>query len=399
MVKVIGVQFQKNGKLYHFDANGFDAQPGDYVIVDTSRGLDLGEVIIGTRELNEESAQAPLKKTIRIATEQDIQHSLDNRNKEKEAYSICQKKINEHKLEMKLVSVEYSFDNSKILFFFTANGRVDFRSLVKDLASVFKMRIELRQIGVRDEAKMLGGLGPCGRPICCGSFLDQFQPVSIKMAKEQNLSLNPTKISGVCGRLMCCLKYEQDHYEQTRKRMPKIGKEVSTPDGNGPVTDLNIVKETVFVRLTNGDTSEIKEYPLEEISKIQEDRASQEPVKKTQEKEVKSGGKKDKSFCRNENKDDNAKKQTTENKEDPEKALSQPEKGRERNNSLTRKGALGQPVRRENPNRNTPPKENDSVPQAAPQEKTNQKAEGVSEEKSNWADALQKAMQAINRDE
>ena len=262
----MGVQFQKNGKMYYFDANGIEAQNGTFVIVDTVRGLDLGEVVLSPREMPALQEAESLKKVIRIATEQDIQHGRDNRIKEKEAFEICQKKIAEHKLEMKLVSVEYSFDGSKILFYFTANGRVDFRSLVKDLASVFKMRIELRQIGVRDEAKMLGGLGPCGRPICCGSFLSQFQPVSIKMAKEQNLSLNPTKISGVCGRLMCCLKYEQDHYEQTRKRMPKVGRTVSTPDGTGPVTELNIIRETVFVRLTNGDTSEIKEYPLESIN-------------------------------------------------------------------------------------------------------------------------------------
>ena len=265
MSKIIGIQFQKNGKMYYFDANGIEAEAGSFVIVDTARGLDLGEVVLAPREMAEIPDAESLKKVIRAATEQDIQHGRENRIKEKEAFAICQKKIAEHKLEMKLVSVEYSFDGSKIIFYFTANGRVDFRSLVKDLASVFKMRIELRQIGVRDEAKMLGGLGPCGRPICCGSFLSQFQPVSIKMAKEQNLSLNPTKISGVCGRLMCCLKYEQDHYEQTRKKMPKVGKTVNTPDGNGPVTELNIVKETVFVRLTNGDTSEIKEYPLESI--------------------------------------------------------------------------------------------------------------------------------------
>ena len=266
----MGVQFQKNGKMYYFDANGIEAQNGTFVIVDTVRGLDLGEVVLSPREMPALQDAESLKKVIRIATEQDIQHGRDNRIKEKEAFEICQKKIAEHKLEMKLVSVEYSFDGSKILFYFTANGRVDFRSLVKDLASVFKMRIELRQIGVRDEAKMLGGLGPCGRPICCGSFLSQFQPVSIKMAKEQNLSLNPTKISGVCGRLMCCLKYEQDHYEQTRKRMPKVGRTVSTPDGTGPVTELNIIRETVFVRLTNGDTSEIKEYPLESITRTAE---------------------------------------------------------------------------------------------------------------------------------
>ena len=270
MTTIIGVQFQKNGKIYYFDANGFEAETGTYVIVDTVRGIDLGEVVLPNREMSETIETENLKKMIRLATEQDIQRSMENRLKEREAYTICQKKIAEHKLEMKLVSVEYTFDGSKILFYFTANGRVDFRSLVKDLASVFKMRIELRQIGVRDEAKMLGGLGPCGRPICCDSFLAQFQPVSIKMAKEQNLSLNPTKISGVCGRLMCCLKYEQDHYEQTRKKMPKIGRTVNTPDGPGPVTDLNILKETVLVRLTNGDTSEIKEYSLEVISRTTE---------------------------------------------------------------------------------------------------------------------------------
>ena len=270
MVSIVGIQLQKNGKIYYFDVNGLEIKPGDYVIADTARGMDLGEVVIGIREIEDESAPASLKKIIRIASPQDIQRSSENRAKEKEAYKICQKKIAEHQLDMKLVSVEYAFDSSKILFYFTANGRVDFRSLVKDLASVFKMRIELRQIGVRDEARMLGGLGACGRPICCGTFLDEFQPVSIKMAKEQNLSLNPTKISGVCGRLMCCLKYEQDHYEQTRKKMPRVGRDVSTPDGIGTVTELNIVKETVRVRIANGDSSEIKEYPLDSITRLQD---------------------------------------------------------------------------------------------------------------------------------
>ena len=267
MANVIGIQFQKNGKMYYFDPGSLAPALGQYVIVDTVRGPDLAEVIMETRSVEDTLAGQQIKKVIRIATPQDIQHASENRVREKEAYSICQKKIAEHQLEMKLVSVEYAFDNSKILFYFTANGRVDFRSLVKDLASVFKTRIELRQIGVRDEARMLGGLGPCGRPICCGTFLADFEPVSIKMAKEQNLSLNPTKISGVCGRLMCCLKYEQDHYEQTRKRMPRVGKEVMTPDGAGTVTELNILKETVFVRITNGDSSEIKEYPLENVTR------------------------------------------------------------------------------------------------------------------------------------
>lgn len=267
MVNVIGVRFQNAGKLYFFDPGAFWPTPGDFVVVETTRGIEFGEVATSIREINDELLQSPLKKVVRIATAEDVQHAQDNKAGEKEAYAICQKKIAEHKLDMKLVSVEYTFDNSKILFYFTANGRVDFRSLVKDLAAVFKTRIELRQIGVRDEAKMLGGLGPCGRPICCGAFLGDFQPVSIKMAKEQNLSLNPTKISGVCGRLMCCLKYEQDNYEQTRKRMPKVGKEVITPDGSGVVWDLNVIKETVRVRIQKGDSSELKDFPLEDVQR------------------------------------------------------------------------------------------------------------------------------------
>ena len=267
MTKVIGVRFQQDGKIFYFNAMNLSPKVGDYIIVNSSRGLDLGEVILGIQEMDEEQFKSPLPQALRIATLQDIQRATDNRTKEREAYRICQQKIAEHKLEMKLVSVESSFDNSKMLFYFTANGRVDFRALVKDLASVFRTRIELRQIGVRDEARMLGGLGPCGRPICCGAFLNDFQPVSIKMAKEQNLSLNPTKISGVCGRLMCCLKYEQDQYEQIRKRMPKIGRDVITPDGVGTVSDLNVVKETVSVRIPNGDNFEVREYELDQITK------------------------------------------------------------------------------------------------------------------------------------
>ncbi len=267
MVNVIGVRFENAGKLYFFDPGQLWPTPGDFVLVETSRGIEFAEVVTGIQEIDETVLQSELKPVIRIAGAEDIQHMKDNKAAEKEAYHICQKKISEHKLDMKLVSVEYTFDNSKILFYFTANGRVDFRSLVKDLASVFKTRIELRQIGVRDEAKMLGGLGICGRPICCGTFLGDFQPVSIKMAKEQNLSLNPTKISGVCGRLMCCLKYEQDQYEQTRKKMPKVGKEVITPDGPGVVWDLNIIKETVRVRIAKGDSSELRDYPMEDVQR------------------------------------------------------------------------------------------------------------------------------------
>jgi cell fate regulator YaaT (PSP1 superfamily) len=267
MATVIGVRFKNAGKLYFFHPGALWPSAGDYVIVETARGVEFGEVVTGVREIDDDQIIAPLKQVIRVASAEDIQHAHDNDKNEKEAYSVCQRKITEHKLDMKLVSVEYTFDNSKILFYFTANGRVDFRSLVKDLASVFKTRIELRQIGVRDEAKMLGGLGPCGRPICCGSFLGDFQPVSIKMAKEQNLSLNPTKISGVCGRLMCCLKYEQDNYEQTRKQMPKIGKEVIVPDGRGVVWDINVIKETVRVRVQKGDSSELKDYAMADVQR------------------------------------------------------------------------------------------------------------------------------------
>lgn len=400
MGKLIGVQFQKNGKIYYFDANGFDVKPGEYVIVDTARGHDLGEVAMGPRDIDEETWKNPLKKTVRVASEQDIQHGIDNREKEKEAFSICQKKIAEHKLEMKLVSVEYAFDNSKILFFFTANGRVDFRSLVKDLASIFKMRIELRQIGVRDEAKMLGGLGPCGRPICCGTFLDQFQPVSIKMAKEQNLSLNPTKISGVCGRLMCCLKYEQEHYEMTRKKMPKVGREVITPDGTGPVSDLNIVKETVFVRLMNGDTSEIKEYPLEEISRLQENQPHQDTNRKNPPREARPET--DTEDHREEKSDHNETDYTEKNSSSVESSETADEKqmikSKESNRNKNKKALLGKPVRRENPNRT------DIQPVSLgieSQKETNVQGNAAASSnisKNNWADALERAIQAIEQD-
>ena len=276
MTNIVGIRFQQDGKMFSCDAGMLTPAVGDYVIVETSHGNDLGEVILEGREMADDQLKGKAPRVIRIATAQDIQRATDNRTREKEAFQVCHQKIQEHHLEMKLVSVEVLFDNSKMLFYFTANGRVDFRALVKDLASIFKTRIELRQIGVRDEARMLGGLGPCGRPICCGAFLNDFQPVSIKMAKEQNLSLNPTKISGVCGRLMCCLKYEQDQYEQTRKRMPRIGKEVITPDGTGTVSDLNIVKETVSVRIPNGDSTEVKEYPLAQISRPGTNPAAQE---------------------------------------------------------------------------------------------------------------------------
>ncbi|MGJ4851108.1 regulatory iron-sulfur-containing complex subunit RicT [Bacillota bacterium Meth-B3] len=270
MTTVIGVRFKKAGKVYYFDPSEVWPKAGDQVVVETSRGVELGEVIAGAREVDDDQIVSPLKKVIRVATPEDLRRAEFNRDREQEARRVCHERIQHHQLEMKLVDVEYTFDGSKIIFYFTANGRVDFRELVKDLASVFKMRIELRQIGVRDEAKMLGGLGSCGRPICCGAFLGDFQPVSIKMAKEQNLSLNPTKISGQCGRLMCCLKYEQDHYEAALKRLPRVGREGMTPDGPGTILDINVIRERVRARVRGeGDSYDVREYPLEEVSKLQ----------------------------------------------------------------------------------------------------------------------------------
>ncbi len=275
MATVIGVRFKKAGKVYYFDPADVWPRPGSNVVVETARGIEFGEVVTGAREVADEQIVAPLKKVLRIATEEDERRAEYNAQREKEAFSVCQEKIARHKLDMKLVSVEYTFDNSKIIFYFTANGRVDFRELVKDLAGVFKMRIELRQIGVRDEAKMLGGLGACGRQICCGAFLGDFQPVSIKMAKEQNLSLNPTKISGQCGRLMCCLKYEQDYYEATLKKLPKVGKDIMTPDGAGVVTEINPIREKVKVRIhTADDTFDLREYGVEEVRRMGPDDAA-----------------------------------------------------------------------------------------------------------------------------
>ncbi len=277
MASVIGVRFKNAGKLYYFDPGSFWPTAGDAVIVETVRGVEYGEVVTGVKEVSDELITPPLKKVLRIATADDAAHDADNRAREHDALALCQRKVQEHKLQMKLVGCEYTFDNSKILFYFTSDKRVDFRSLVKDLATAFHTRIELRQIGVRDEAKMMGGLGMCGRPVCCAQFLGDFQPVSIKMAKEQNLSLNPTKISGICGRLMCCLKYEEDHYEATRRRMPRVGRDVITPDGVGMVVDLNILKETVRVRIPKGDGTEQKDYPLTDIQRVQPAR----PVRKS----------------------------------------------------------------------------------------------------------------------
>ena len=267
MAMVVRVRFKRASKLYDFDPNGLELHTGTRVVTETARGVELGECVSGAMEVPDERVVSPLKPILRIATEQDLAIQKRNEQYEKEAFDIALERIAEHKLEMKLVDVEYAFDHSKIIFYFTANGRVDFRMLVKNLASIFKTRIELRQIGVRDEAKMLGGIGPCGRPLCCRTFLGDFTPVSIKMAKEQSLSLNPTKISGLCDRLMCCLKYEQDQYEATRKRMPRVGREIITPDGVGTINAINVLEETVRVRIAVGDAFELREYPIDDCQR------------------------------------------------------------------------------------------------------------------------------------
>jgi cell fate regulator YaaT (PSP1 superfamily) len=246
---VVGVRFKKAGKVYYFDPSDLPVQKDDAVIVETARGIEYGKVVTGRRTVGEADVVLPLKRVIRIADQNDAKTVEDNKIAARSALSICQEKIRDHQLKMKLVDVEYTFDRNKIIFYFTAEGRVDFRELVKDLASIFRTRIELRQIGVRDEAKMLGGIGPCGRILCCSSFLGDFEPVSIKMAKDQNLSLNPTKISGLCGRLMCCLKYEHDQYESGKQEMPKVGSIVITSYGNGKVIGLNVEQRTVKVQL------------------------------------------------------------------------------------------------------------------------------------------------------
>ena len=267
MVTVIGVRFRQAGKVYYFDPGKLEIKRGQHVIVETARGVEYGEVILGNHEVDEIHVIQPLKEVMRIANEKDTAHEEENARKQKEAFQLCQEKIRKHQLEMKLIDCEYTFDNSKILFYFTADGRIDFRELVKDLAGIFRTRIELRQVGVRDETKILGGLGICGRPLCCHSYLSEFIPVSIKMAKEQNLSLNPTKISGVCGRLMCCLKNEEEVYETLNRKLPNVGDSVTTPDGlHGDVQSVSILKQLVkvVVSLPN-DEREVREYPAEEL--------------------------------------------------------------------------------------------------------------------------------------
>ena len=267
MVKVIGVRFRNAGKIYYFAPGKYEIKSGQHVIVETARGIEYGYVVLGTREVEDGKVVQPLKSVIRMATKEDEDVEEANKKKEKDAFKVCLEKIRKHNLEMKLIDVEYTFDNNKILFYFTADGRIDFRELVKDLAAVFKTRIELRQVGVRDETKIVGGIGICGRPLCCHSYLSEFIPVSIKMAKEQNLSLNPTKISGVCGRLMCCLKNEEETYEYLNSKLPNVGDYVTTDDGlKGEVHSVNVLRQTVkVIVVVDKDENEIRDYKVDQL--------------------------------------------------------------------------------------------------------------------------------------
>ena len=266
MVKVIGVRFRTAGKIYFFDPLKFDVKRGDHVIVETARGIEYGTVVGDPKEVEDDKVIQPLKPVLRVATARDTEQENANKQKEREAFKICLEKIKKHKLDMKLIDAEYTFDNNKVLFYFTADGRIDFRELVKDLASVFKTRIELRQIGVRDETKIMGGIGICGRTLCCHAHLSEFVPVSIKMAKEQNLSLNPTKISGMCGRLMCCLKHEEETYEYLNRKLPNVGDYVTTDDRlKGEVHSVNVLRQLVKVLIENNDEKEIREYKVEQL--------------------------------------------------------------------------------------------------------------------------------------
>jgi cell fate regulator YaaT (PSP1 superfamily) len=263
LYNVVGVRFKKAGKIYYFDPAEFNIPNEEFVIVETVRGIEYGKVVISNKTVDEEDVVLPLKKVIRVANQKDKMTVDENKKAATEAYQVCEEKVIEHGLDMKLVDVEYTFDRNKVIFYFTADGRVDFRELVKDLAAIFRTRIELRQIGVRDEAKMLGGIGPCGRMLCCSTFLGDFEPVSIKMAKDQNLSLNPSKISGLCGRLMCCLKYENDEYETAKEALPDIGEPIETPNGLGKVIGLNILERLIQVSLP--DLDRVVEYTLDEL--------------------------------------------------------------------------------------------------------------------------------------
>ena len=293
MAKVVGVRFRNVGKIYYFNPKNYKVKPGDHVIVETARGVEYGKVVLAPKDVVDDQVVHPLKEVLRVATKDDDEREKYNRKRERDAFKICQKKIREHGLEMKLIDAEYTFDNNKVLFYFTADGRIDFRQLVKDLASIFKTRIELRQIGVRDETKILGGIGICGRCFCCHTYLSEFAPVSIRMAKEQNLSLNQTKISGVCGRLMCCLKNEQETYEELNRRLPGIGDTVTTPDGiQGNVQSVNVLRQLVKVVVEIGDEKEIQEFPVGELkfrSRKKKVKVSEQELKELKDLEDKKG--------------------------------------------------------------------------------------------------------------
>ena len=293
MAKVVGVRFRNVGKIYYFNPKNYKVKPGDHVIVETARGVEYGKVVLAPKDVIDDQVVHPLKEVLRVATKDDDEREKYNRKRERDAFKICQKKIREHGLEMKLIDAEYTFDNNKVLFYFTADGRIDFRQLVKDLASIFKTRIELRQIGVRDETKILGGIGICGRCLCCHTYLSEFAPVSIRMAKEQNLSLNQTKISGVCGRLMCCLKNEQETYEELNRRLPGIGDTVTTPDGiQGNVQSVNVLRQLVKVVVEIGDEKEIQEFPVGELkfrSRKKKVKVSEQELKELKDLEDKKG--------------------------------------------------------------------------------------------------------------
>jgi cell fate regulator YaaT (PSP1 superfamily) len=293
MTKVVGVRFRNGGKIYYFDPKDYEIKAGEHVVVETARGMDYGKVVLSAREVADDKVVHPLKEVLRVSTPEDDEHEAQNRMKEKEAFKICQKKIREHGLEMKLIDAEYTFDNNKVLFYFTADGRIDFRQLVKDLAAVFKTRIELRQIGVRDETKILGGIGTCGRCLCCHTYLSEFAPVSIKMAKEQNLSLNQTKISGVCGRLMCCLKNEQETYEELNRKLPGLGDMVTMPDGaQGTVQSVNVLRQMVKVIYETNDEKDVKEFSVNELKfrpRKKKIKVSEKEMKELQNLEDKGG--------------------------------------------------------------------------------------------------------------
>ena len=297
MIKVIGVRFRTAGKIYFFSPGGLELKAGDKVIVETARGVEFGSVVTGIKEVPDDQISQPLKPVIRIATQDDVRREAKNREKEKEAFKICQEKIRKHGLEMKLIDAEYTFDNNKVLFYFTADGRIDFRELVKDLASVFRTRIELRQIGVRDETKIRGGIGICGRPLCCHTYLTEFAPVSIKMAKEQNLSLNPTKISGVCGRLMCCLTNEEETYEELNSHLPSIGDYVTTPEKlKGEVQSVNVLRQTVKVIVSlDNDEKEVRDYKVDEL-RFKPRRRKNNRVSKEEMKELRGLGREERSI-------------------------------------------------------------------------------------------------------